>query len=109
MAQPKGSTGNPNGRPKGALNKTTKTLKEWITTFIDENKEQIESDWLSLEPKERVVLFEKMLRYVIPTQVKAEIEEKPQQQLELIITGKKFAQLPKDEFGNYIESDSHEG
>ena len=34
----KGESGNPVGRPKGSLNKTTQELREQITQAIDTNK-----------------------------------------------------------------------
>jgi len=63
----KGVTNNPNGRPKGSPNKATADLRQWITNFIDDNREQIQKDWKALEPKDRIVLFEKMLKYALPT------------------------------------------
>lgn len=35
MGQKPGQTGNPNGRPKGAVGKTTAPLKEFMTKFLD--------------------------------------------------------------------------
>ncbi|HEY8658802.1 MAG TPA: hypothetical protein VIL78_07180 [Hanamia sp.] len=63
----KGRTNNPNGRPKGIPNKTTTDLRQWINNFIDDNRVQIKEDWQSLEPKDRIVLFEKLLKYSLPT------------------------------------------
>ena len=54
MAQKKGQTGNPNGRPKGSQNRVTTELKNWINKLIDDNKEQFESDLSVLEPKDRL-------------------------------------------------------
>lgn len=67
MGQRKGQTGNPNGRPKGTPNKVTADLRQWICNFIDENREQIRKDWQKLEPKERLAMFEKLLKYALPT------------------------------------------
>ena len=63
----KGKTNNPNGRPKGVPNKTTTDLRQWINNFIDDNREQIQNDWKELDPKERILLFEKFLKYILPT------------------------------------------
>lgn len=67
MAQKKGQTGNPNGRPKGSPNKATKDLRQWINGFIESQTDQIQRDWQQLEPKDRIVLFEKLLKYSLPT------------------------------------------
>jgi hypothetical protein len=66
MAQKKGQTGNPYGRPKGIPNKTTSDLRQWVNTLIESNREQLEADLASLEPKERWQLIEKLIQYVIP-------------------------------------------
>ena len=63
----KGKTNNPHGRPKGVPNKTTTDLRQWINNFIDDNRTQIQSDWKTLEPKDRLVMFEKLLKYSLPT------------------------------------------
>lgn len=66
MAQPKGHTGNPNGRPKGALNKTTTTVRSWLLKLINDNRELIEQDFKTLEPKDRLTMLEKLLPYLMP-------------------------------------------
>ena len=66
MPQPKGKTGNPNGRPKGSPNKTTQSVREWLTKLIDDNREQIKKDLAALEPKERLQVLEKFMQYAVP-------------------------------------------
>jgi len=62
----KGHTNNPHGRPPGKPNKVTGEVREWISQIIDKNRHQFERDLKKLEPKERVVIFEKLLQFVIP-------------------------------------------
>ena len=82
MGQPKGKTGNPNGRPKGTPNKVTTTLKEWIIQLIDGNREQIERDFKQLSARDRLLIFERLLPYVIPKQqsISGIIENLPTQE-----------------------------
>ncbi len=76
MAQKKGQTGNPNGRPKGIPNKITSDLRTWLSELWNENRKQFKDDLKALEPHQRVATFEKLLNYIIPKQqsVEATIE-----------------------------------
>lgn len=62
----KGRTNNPKGKPKGAVNRTTRELREAMTAFIDTNIDKLQKDFDSLEPKDRLTFFEKALRLVLP-------------------------------------------
>jgi len=62
----KGRTNNPKGKPKGAVNRTTRELREAMTAFIDTNIDKLQKDFDSLEPKDRLAFFEKALRLVLP-------------------------------------------
>jgi hypothetical protein len=61
----KGISGNNLGRPIGAKGKNN--LREFIAEFLEENTERIKKDFELLEPKDRIVLFEKLLKYSLPT------------------------------------------
>lgn len=66
MAQKKGQTGNPRGRPRGTPNKLTAELRQKINDFLNENWEQIEKDFETLDPEKRVLLYEKLLAFILP-------------------------------------------
>lgn len=66
MAQPKGKTGNPNGRPKGSPNKATTEVRQWLSRLIEKNKRQIERDLKAIEPKDRLLILEKFMSYTVP-------------------------------------------
>ncbi|MDR1973699.1 MAG: DUF5681 domain-containing protein [Bacteroidales bacterium] len=85
MAQRKGQTGNPNGRPKGRPNKVTQTAREWITELIDDNRLQIEADLKTLTPKERLLILEKFMQYSIPKVQSAEAKDDDEKDITDII------------------------
>lgn len=89
MAQPKGKTGNPNGRPKGSPNKVTSSVKSWISQLLDDNREQIKKDFKKLEPKDRIAMFERLMQYVTPkmgsVEAKIDLNELSENQIDEII------------------------
>jgi len=57
---------NRTGRKKGQPNKSTNELREFLMTFIDENREQLQTDYNSLDVKDRLTFFDKMLKHCLP-------------------------------------------
>lgn len=64
----KGKTNNPNGRPKGVPNKVTKSVRAFIGDVIDKNRRQMVKDLAAIEPKDRLIILEKLMQYIIPKQ-----------------------------------------
>ena len=89
MAFEKGNSGNPEGRPKGAVNKTSSQLRETITDFLDNNFEKIVTDFEGLKPKERVKVYCDLLQYGLPRlqaiQLETDFERLTDEQLDDII------------------------
>lgn len=77
------------GRAAGTPNKVSGTLKEWLTSLIDKNRDQIEKDLQDLEPKERLQMIEKLMQYVIPKQaaqqVKLDFDSLTDEQLQQLV------------------------
>ena len=92
MAQRKGQTGNPNGRPKGVPNKVTNDLRETVVKFVNENShkfqgwlDDIQSEHGSLEAFKRV---EALLEYAMPKHQRIELgSAKGQPMMIKVVTG----------------------
>lgn len=67
MAGKPGNINNPNGRPKGVPNKTTKEIKELFTKFVCDNYENVVNDFKELESEKRVKYYLEFAKYVLPT------------------------------------------
>ena len=61
MGSVNGKSNNPKGRPLGSRNKSTAEIQNWVQKLISSNLKQIQKDMKSLEPKERLKIFEKLL------------------------------------------------
>ena len=69
-----GISGNPEGRPKGAKNKTTSQLRETINNFLENNFEQVMKDFTELSPKDRAKLYCDLLQYGLPRLQSVQLE-----------------------------------
>jgi hypothetical protein len=67
MPQPKGQTGNPNGRPKGVQNKLSIELKELMSTFLNGNINTFIKDFKKIDdPVQRAKLYLEAYKTVVP-------------------------------------------
>ncbi len=80
----KGVSANPNGRPKGSLNKATGKVREAYQMLTEANLENM-TNWLQTiaedNPKEAFELMLKMSEYVLPKLARTEVTGKDGQDL----------------------------
>jgi hypothetical protein len=65
---------NANGRPKGAVNKTTAQTKKIIEKLVSSELKNIDSLLEQLKPKDRIEALIKLLPFVIPKQQEISID-----------------------------------
>ena len=65
------------GRKKGAPNKVTSAVKECISKMLTDytNSETFLKDFAELEPKERLMIAEKLMNYVVPKMQSVAVED----------------------------------
>lgn len=66
------------GKPKGATNKTTKDLQQFITNFLNEKSFEIPLIWDTLEDKDKATLFLHLSKLVMPKQLNESIDQTEQ-------------------------------
>lgn len=76
MAKAKGSA-KTGGRKKGSQNKVTAAIKDCFKKLLEDytNSNTFMEDFSSLEPKERLMLVEKMASYVVPKMQSVAVED----------------------------------
>ncbi|MBQ7280597.1 MAG: hypothetical protein IJR13_07750 [Bacteroidales bacterium] len=64
------------GRQKGTPNRTTATTKEVIATLLDQYSKSgsMADDFAALEPKERLIVAEKLMNYIMPKMQSQQID-----------------------------------
>ena len=62
----KGQSGNPKGKPRGAINKITEDLRAAISEFLKSNFSQVQEDFNRLSPRDRMGFFLKLIEYDLP-------------------------------------------
>ncbi len=63
------------GRPLGAINKSTRLVKETIASILEDNLELFKERLLELNSKEFVKAYMDLTKYVIPTLKAVEIDD----------------------------------
>ena len=63
------------GRKKGSENRLTSDIKSWIKLFIDGKRDQFEDDFMKVGAGTRLVIMERLLKFVTQTLASVSIEE----------------------------------
>jgi len=63
------------GKPKGAINRTTKDLKQMIVNFVNDKEKELHEIWNSLDNREKATLFVHLAKMVIPQKQELTTEE----------------------------------
>ncbi len=73
-------TNNPMGRPPGVPNKITINMRSFLNDLISDNLVQLKKDFQSLEAKDRLVIAERLLSYIVPKYSSIEVTEERHQE-----------------------------
>lgn len=65
---------NPNGRPKGATNKTTGEIRQAFQMLVENNLDQLQTDLNSIDPDKRIGFIIKMSEFFLPKMQSMTIE-----------------------------------
>ena len=93
------------GRPKGASNKSTETIKRSISMLLENNIDNVQSDLDEMRPRDRVNALLQFMKFVIPTQKAVEIDTRTSQEELNEAYIQKLMDIPEENFDNYHDRD----
>ena len=93
------------GRPKGASNKSTETIKRSISMLLENNIDTVQSDLDEMQPSDRVNALLQFMKFVIPTQKAVEIDTRTSQEEMNEAYIQKLMEIPEENFDKYHDRD----
>ena len=64
------------GRKAGTPNKFSLPMREFISAFLERNAVHLQKDWDQLDAAQRLVMFEKLLRFIVPPMQSVDVSGK---------------------------------
>jgi len=89
------------GRPKGASNKSTETIKRSISMLLENNINIVQSDLDEMQPRDRVNALLQFMKFVIPTQKAVEIDTRTSQEEKNEAYIQMLMAVPEENFNKY--------
>ena len=86
------------GRPKGASNKSTETIKRSISMLLENNIDTVQSDLDEMQPRDRVNALLQFMKFVIPTQKAIELENRERQEEKNEAYIQRFMEISEENF-----------
>ena len=93
------------GRPKGASNKSTETIKRSISMLLENNIDTVQSDLDEMQPRDRVNALLQFMKFVIPTQKAIEIDTKVSEEELNEAYIQRLMEVPEENFDKYHDRD----
>lgn len=75
---------NRKGRPKGSPNKSVEEVRNLVQQFVENNLETLQADFEQLEPKDRLMFIERLLKHVLPSPI-ASLEQLSESDLDILL------------------------
>ena len=86
------------GRPKGASNKSTETIKRSISMLLENNIDTVQNDLDEMQPRDRVNALLQFMKFVIPTQKAIELENRERQEEKNEAYIQRFMEISEENF-----------
>lgn len=85
------------GRPKGTKTKATAAIKEAVKAFVESNINNLQKEFDTLEPRDKIYFIEKLLKYYLPIPKEEAPEDEVGTVVNINIEGLKDKDKPKRE------------
>jgi len=93
------------GRPKGASNKSTETIRRSVSMLLENNIDTVQSDLDEMQPRDRVNALLQFMKFVVPTQKAIELDNRESQEEKNETYIQMLMEIPEENFDKYHDRD----